>query len=393
MKAGHRKQAVTCAAIALALAFLWQFLVVRYTLSGRWTGLFYTGGNLTQPPSLADEQLFVFPHSNGYDGQFYHYVAHDPLFRKGLARYIDAPRLRYRRILVPALASLLAAGQSHYIDAALIAVNLFFVFAGSYWLSRFALQFGAHPGIGLLFLLVPAVLVGIDRLTTDLALAALCVGFAMYVAEQRFGKLYLILALAPLARETGLLLTAGYSVALVLQQQFKRTFVFASSAAPALVWYGFVHNHTPAYNTHAWLIPLPLGGLISRMIHPINYPLIPAVKWTAMILDEFALAGVLIAILLAFRLVVSTHGESPSWLRTLAIVAALIALSALNLGAPFWGDPYSFSRIFSPLLLLVALPACCSRHWLSLLPIAMTIPRIGLQFAYEFYRIARAMFA
>ncbi|HEV8146815.1 MAG TPA: hypothetical protein VGP79_10555 [Bryobacteraceae bacterium] len=91
-----------------ALVLTWQALTVRYSYGGNWSGLFCTGSRMPFPSELAHENIYVFPNSSGYDGQAYHYVAHDPWFQRGLANYIDAPRLRTRRILVPALAWLVA---------------------------------------------------------------------------------------------------------------------------------------------------------------------------------------------------------------------------------------------------------------------------------------------
>jgi hypothetical protein len=334
---------------SLLVVIAWEFLVVRFQYGGNWTVLFCTGGNLTQPPSLAGENIFRFPGSDGYDGQFYHYVTHDPLFRQGIARYIDAPRLRYRRILLPGLAYLAAAGQAKAIDPALIGVTLLFVFAGVYWLSRYVVACGHHAAWGLLFLTIPAVLVSLDRLTVDLALTALCVGFVLYLSEERWRELYWILVAAALARETGMLLTAACCASLLFRRRIARALVFATTAAPALAWYAFVQIHTRAYGTGGWFTRWPLAGVVARMMHPANYPFIAAVRWSALVLDECALAGMLLAFVFSFR-----------WPRAgcpapAMLAALLMTLTGLNLGAPFWGDAFSFGRIFSPLLVLLAL--------------------------------------
>ena len=113
-----RARCFAVAAAGTALVLLWLALTVRYNYGGNWTGLFCTGANQRVPADLLAEKLYTFPASSGYDGQFYHYIAHDPLGRTQLPNYIDAPQLRYRRILVPALAYLIAVGQGRFIDAA-----------------------------------------------------------------------------------------------------------------------------------------------------------------------------------------------------------------------------------------------------------------------------------
>ena len=126
--------ALLCAAIVL----LWQTLTVRYNYAGNWTALYCTGANFQIPPVLAGENIYRLERSNGWDGQFYHYVAHDPFLADGMRRYIDLPGLRYRRILIPALAHVLAWGNAKRIDAAYRAVILLFFGLGAYWLSRLA---------------------------------------------------------------------------------------------------------------------------------------------------------------------------------------------------------------------------------------------------------------
>ena len=93
------------------------------------------------------------------------------------------PPLRYRRILVPALAWALALGRDSAIHAAYLAVILGFVFLGVYWLARAIESRGRHPAWGLMFVIMPASLVSMDRMTVDVALAALTAGFVLYSAS------------------------------------------------------------------------------------------------------------------------------------------------------------------------------------------------------------------
>lgn len=376
--------------LAVLLALAWHSFVVRYNYGGNWTAWFCTGGNQTVPPALAAEHIYRIAGS-GYDSQFYHYVAHDPLFRQDFASYMDAPRLRYRRILVPGLAYLAAGGQAGAIDAALVAVNLLFLFAGVDWSCRYAIESQHHPAWGLLFLLAPAALISLDRLTVDLALTALAVAFALYVKKGRPGAIYVVLALAALTRETGLLLTAAYCTSLLIERRFSRSLLFATSAAPALAWYAFVYSHTTAYIAKDWFTPVPLGAIFDRMIHPVTYPFIPAIAWAASVFDECALAGMLLAFVLAFwRPWSPSPAPAPMavWLATI-----FITLSGLNLGPPFWQDVFSFGRVFSPLVVLLALQTFSTRSWIRALPAALVIPRICLPLAYQFVKAARALFA
>src|SRR5258708_28555484 len=120
--------------LGLALALCWQALVVHCEYHGNWSSLFCTGALFQQPPSLAAEKIYSYPNSRGFDGQFYHYIAHDPFFRGGMLPFIDEPSFRYRRILVPLAAYTLAFGRTEVVDRAYRAVILLFVFIGSHLL-------------------------------------------------------------------------------------------------------------------------------------------------------------------------------------------------------------------------------------------------------------------
>src|ERR1035441_10957023 len=89
----------------------WQAATVHFNYGGNWTALFMTGEFHPPPPHLAGH-TYLFKASTGYDGQFYRYVAHAPWYRADWARYYDSPRLRNERILVPALAWVLADRKS-----------------------------------------------------------------------------------------------------------------------------------------------------------------------------------------------------------------------------------------------------------------------------------------
>ncbi len=343
--------------------------------AGNWTGLFYTGEYGRIPASLAAERIHTIPADPGYDGQFYHYIAHDPFLSSGMADYVDNPRLRWRRILVPALAWLAAAGRSRRIDPAFFAVILAFVFLGSYWLSRYCRSYGLSPGWGLTFALVPAVVVSIDRMTIDAALAALCVGFALYAEAEPSWKLYPVLALAPLARETGLLLVFAWCAFLLARKDWKRTLLYATALAPCGAWLAFLASRTGPDLT-SWSSWVPLGGLLTRTLHPVQYAVTG--RWLALaaVTDYLAVLG----IWLAFGFAVTVLALRTRKLTPLETTAAAFAVFLAFLAKPdIWSETYAFGRTLSPLLLLLGLSGVARRAWWRLAPLGMVLPRIALQ--------------
>ena len=382
------------AALALAILLLWQFLTVRYNRGGNWTALFCTGQNQRVPPELA-AGTYRFPNVAGYDGQMYRYVAHDPFFERGYQQYVDLPEVRYRRILVPALAFAAAAGSRQWIDASYIAVVGIFVLLGAYWLSRWAWLHGFHPAWGLAFGLTPATLISMDRMTVDGALAALTVGFAYFWKTGAARKLYPLLVLACLTRETGVLLVAGCCISDLLTKRFARSLVWATAWLPALAWYVFVRGHAQALHAGPviprWFLTRYVPGMIGRMLQPLHYPFPAPVELLARSLDIAALAGILCAVILAIVLLCARP------LSPLSIAAALYAVMAFLLtSVHFWDHCYGYARVFSPLLILVAMQAMTWKGatggwWMALVPAAFVDLRVGLELGSQTLRIVRGL--
>ncbi len=263
--------ALACALLSTGAAVGWQATVAHFDYGGNWTAFFRIGPHIALPAIAAEEQLYRFTHGTGYDGQFYRLMAQDPLLVHGTARYIDAPRLRYRRILVPALAWLLALGRPAAATYTYIAVVIMFLGLGAYWLSRWASLAGMSGWWGMAFLFVPGVVLSLDRLTVDIAVAALTVGLALYWRAGPPWKLYLVLLLAPLAKETGFLLLAGYCLYLLLQKNWARVLVMGTAGIPAALWWLYVELHTKDYPT--LLARIPFQAAMHAMLHPELYPL------------------------------------------------------------------------------------------------------------------------
>ena len=359
--------------------WLWQFATVHFNYGGNWTALFSIAPDWPRPAFLSSENLYTFPGSLGYDGQMYHLIAHDPWMTRGAVAAMDDPALRYRRILVPALAWALALGRDSAIHAAYFAVILGFVFLGVYWLARVMVIQGRRPAWGLMFVLMPAVLVSMDRMTVDVALAALTVGFVLY-SDVRW-KVLPILACAALTRETGLLLTAGYGVFLLSRRRFADLLWAAASTLPAIVWYAYVSGHTPSgpTSTPADIASLiPLAGWIERVAHPEVYPLPRWQALAAVELDYVALAG--IALMLGHA---AWLAWSRRWNARAAAIYVFAAAVVLIRSRSVWEDAFSYGRVVTPLMLLLA-----AEEPLAFAPMFLVDARIGLNFLKQIIGVA-----
>jgi hypothetical protein len=371
------------AVATVALLLLWQFLTVHYNRGGNWTALFLTGQDYPVPPDLATG-TYRFP-GGGFDGEMYRFVAHDLFMQRGYARYMDVPAQRYHRLLVPALAYLLVAGHQPWIDASYIAVIALFVFLGAYWLSRWAALAGFHPAWALAFLLVPATVISMDRMTVDVALAAFTIAFAVYWRTDSWWKLFLVLLLACLVRETGLLLVAGACLFGLLNRRFARVALWASAALPMFIWYWFIHRiyaEKTHYGAPTWFADKLGPGLFYRMLQPPRYPLPPFLEGIARFADVLALASILLAAILAILLFLRAHPKGPFALSGLLFAALVFALTS----GQYWTDVNGYARVLSPLLILVALPSISRETgaafpwWLGLVSAIVLDLRLGLQF-------------
>lgn len=374
-----KRPAVLALAAVLGM-WLWQFATVHFNYRGNWTALFCISPDWPRPAFLASENLYTFPGS-GYDGQMYHLIAHDPLMRRGALAAMDDPALRYRRILVPALAWAVALGRDAAIHPAYIAVILGFVFLGVYWLARAMVIQDRHPAWGLMFMLMPATLVSMDRMTVDVALAALTVGFVLY-SDSRW-KILPILACAALTRETGLLLTAGYSLFLFSRRRFADLLWAGASTLPAIVWYTYVSAHAPVTTSTPSDVAtlIPLSGWIERVAHAAVYPLPRWQALAAVELDYVALAGVALMLGHAAWLAWARRWDA----RTAAIYVFAAAIACIG-SQSVWQDAFSYGRVVTPLIVLLA--GEDSRPRLAFGPVALIDARIGLNFLKQIIGVA-----
>jgi hypothetical protein len=372
-RAGHRGEcaivALLCALSGLAL----QCLIVNVRYGGDWNALFCTGSKFPTPPALAAERIYVFPNSAGYDGQMYHYVAHDPLLRTDMGRYMDSSRARYRRILLPAMAFLLAFGRQTRIDSAYIATNLLFLFLGAWWLSRYLDSLGLPPRLAALFVFAPAALISLDRLTVDLAFTALCIGFALHVRLRRDGPAWVALALACLARDTGFALAAAACLVVSVERRFARAAALATAAIPAAAWYLYVGLRTPDYANMGPRKFIPLRGIFQALLDPLTYGFGGTVEAGLRWLDRLALLGFLLAAAYGVWLV-RRNGFGQ-------LEAAAVLWSCIGLCLPrsFWEDCYAGPRVFTPLLIYVVVLGAPLARWKILAPLLMVAPRVAVQ--------------
>lgn len=208
--------------------------------------------------------------SNGYDGQFYAQVALDPLLRgPELARVIDAPAYRARRILTPAAAAILGFGDPWWTLQAYALINVLCWF-GLGWLLLRQIDGTGWPAFarwaGCMFSL--GVLDSVRQSLVDLpALLLLALAVSAYTSA-RTARSAFWLGLGMLAKETNLL----GSLALFCDKSiktfpWKRALItFAAAALPLALWSLYVRERFSDSSTGNALgnFTWPLVGMLAQ---------------------------------------------------------------------------------------------------------------------------------
>ncbi len=365
------------ASLSIALVLGWQSLTVQANYGGNWTGLFRTGSTQAVPDNLLAD-TFRNAHPRGYDGQFYRFLAHDPFLRNGTDAYLDSPALRARRVLAPLLAWIVAGGRPAAIDGAYILLIAACIFAGVYGVGRIMARQGRSPAWGLSFLAVPAALVGIDTMTVDILLATLIVCFAWQVQTGRRRWLWLTVAAAPLVRETGLVLAAACTVDTLVRRDWRNAGFWMTATIPFLLWSLYLLTLFPRTAMTAqttfpvWYYPRLPPGIVSAFLFQEAYANLPAAVGSLVrVLDRACLLAVLIAAVLGLLQL-----RAERWRETTLAMCAFAGFVPL-LGRPgIWLPVYGYSRLMSPLFLLLLIaysPKSTGRALAGVLLICLTV--------------------
>lgn len=312
--------------------------------------------------------------SEGYDGQFFYYIAADPV--KAPPK-IDVPAYRFQRILYPFLARWLALGQSQLIPWLLIGINLA-ALTGSVWLveqllvrrrvSRWhALAVGLYAG--------QLLSIRVD-LPEPLALAFMLLGMLLFELHATppagssvtfFGKKAWVwsavfFTLAVFTKEIMLISGLAYLLYLLSQKDLKKSLVFAALLFIPFgllqiflyVWLGnFGLGSGGAGATPFEMIPL--GGLFS----------IVRFSWSAFGLLLLILGPIVVWPALWSLYVTGQDVLARRW-QPWSLALGLNALIILFLPNSTFREPLAMLRFAVPLVALLILYSAENKRWRAL---------------------------
>ena len=282
----------------------------------------------------------------GYDGQFVYYLARD-----GWAAipHLDAPAYRMSRILYPLLAAALSGRQPTLLPWLMVAINYVAVVAGTAAIARWLAARSTTPWWALAYAGCAGLVFAYSRDCTEpLAYGLVAAGATAWLDGRRAGA-WMLLALAPLARETTVLFAVGLAAAAAVRRRWGDVAVLAATALPMLLWQAYLTAR----------VPVPAIGAFRTL--------------------EWPLAG-------AFPIT----DLDPARLAALLLVA--LPLAALVPGAVAWiarepGTPYGWLIALSTLLVLIA-PA---QSFLHVLDLARVGVGVGVALLLAFPVLSREM--
>ncbi len=359
------------AVLGIAFVILFQWFVVQ-GMGGNWTMWFYSGSKYPPPPDLVGT-MYQFPNSLGFDGQFYYYIARDFTNARDTSAYVDFPPMRWMRALIPGGAAALAFSNPDRVIYSYIGIVWGLCAFGIWLAARICLHWGYPPFAGLSFLAIPAVLVSLDRMMTDIALVVALLLFVYGMQREKPAWVYAALVLAPLARETGLALAGGWVLYQAWRREWKAALFGCLATVPFLGWITFVIAKFGSGG--AFFLGSPFSGIVHRLLTPVIYDAPSAGLRLAAITDYIGILGVAASFVLAIVLFV--RGER-SVLMFCAIVYTLGI--ACFVKEDMWGEAYSYVRTGGPVALMLALLGAERRCWWLVAPMLLALPRIALQY-------------
>ena len=280
----------------------------------------------------------------GYDGQWFFYLAHDPLLRASDPEsFLDLPAYRSARILYPALAWAVALGQPAALPWSLLAVNLLAVLGGTVACFDLLRQLGGSRWLVLAYAFSPPILIGVTAVLaepTSFALVAAGLALALRGRHRTAG---VVLALAVLTREPSLLVPLGLGLYALGRWDWRRGAAYLLPVALPIGWHVWIWAKLGVFPSaqSPTNFGAPFGGAYYRLGLLLGWhgPMLGEPVPTNNVLAEAAIVAVSAAIVVIGLAKVLERRDAFAWL--LWLQAAL----ALGTGPLVWADLYSYGRV------------------------------------------------
>jgi hypothetical protein len=301
----------------------------------------------------------------GYDGQWFFYLAHDPLLRASDPdSFLDLPAYRYARILYPTLAWIGALGQPAAIPWSLLIVNYLAVVVGTAGALDLVRTLGANRWLALGYAFCPPVLIGLLATLAE-PTALVCVVWELALAlRRRHTAAGLVLALGVLGREPSILVPITLGLYAAARFDWRRFMQYLAPLAIPLGWHLSIWyrlGSLPSAQSPTNFGP-PFQGALYRLGLLLGWhlPMLGEPTPTGNVFTEAAIIVTTMLIVVVGLTKVLQRRDAFAWL--LWTQAAL----ALFTGPLVWADLYSYGRVLGLLYLCYGLALLTAPSRLSL---------------------------
>jgi hypothetical protein len=339
-------------------------------------------------PDLLPRGTYVNP-GTGYDGQFFFYIAQDPLLQSDeTERHLDSPAYRYRRILLPVLGWLTSGGNPEVLQWTLPLIGLLAILGSGLLLARALARRGASPWLSVIYMLSIGPVVGTLNDLSDPLAAGLFVAGLIWWSENRALPALLAFTAAPFARELFIVPVAAICLIELARWRWRGwpwLLPIASFGAWAL-YVAAIFSGRPARGTEvAEPSIVPIAGAISKVGSVLRGDVTGAANWEILFI-AFVLTSWLF---LAWRsgqglAAVARRRAWPSRSDLLPAASLLALLFVPFLTAELWSNPLSYARYATPLgALLLLIYASRRDAWalrlaVALFALSIVNPLVGL---------------
>ena len=349
--------------VLLLFVLLYSALLVRYTERFEWnmTG-FITIGDSFVPAEMLTEHTVIFEGTVGYDGLFYFIMAHDPLIRKGMYRYLDIPAYRYQRIMYPGLVYIFSLGIPALIPTMLVLVNFAAIIMGTFFVALMLREQRMNLWYALFYGFLSGLLITTVRdLSGPLAVGFMVGGFFFY-SRKRFFLCALFLSAAILTREVVLIVLPVLAVdSFFFKRDLKGALLSLLPFFPFLMWqlYVFLMIHTVTWQPGR--LGMPLVGIIASLQEVLGSPdwICPETRYLLL----FLLVTV-VSFAFAIQGIFRSRNE-------VSICFLLFSAMPFFMTEIMWMDPWAYARVFLPSAVFLVLSFIKSGRNAYLVPLGI----------------------
>lgn len=211
------------------------------------------------------ESVDVLPRLSGFDGQFFYFLAHDPLLKNPRTiRALDSPFLRAKRIFYPILSRSIV-WQTDKIPIGMFLVQIASLIGISLLATSLLKNSNLPPWWNFSVALSFSMISSVATLTSEtLATLFVLLAFWSYQRNQRITT-WMSIAFGILTKEPNAAVLLGIAGSELKERRWRQTILYSMAIVPFVIWYIYLYLHIGTENSGATTqnFGLPFQGVIN----------------------------------------------------------------------------------------------------------------------------------